>query len=456
MQNNTRDLLRKLFEKLYTQPRKAKHSIVYEFIKSEPLPKYAKRYLYYTLYLHNKDKRAIKYRNSTNFLKDYQQIALDCYSNSYCIVCGKPIIPSDDLLNHAQSLKSFCKQRTVCSQKCGAINGFKAATEKNKSMPKEKKLAIAKKAQETMLKKYGCKSPLCANSIFQDKIKNTLLKKYGVEKNVMQNKEVSARAAATLRKHMMQDNFRQNVNAKREKTSLARYGTKNPSQSSIIKQKIINSNENRSLEEKRKTREKTMKTSLARYGTKHATQSAVIKQRIKEGIAKSRKNRKDLNIKFKECKTKIVSIAKKEYEVQSINEQKFAEWLIYQKNYSPNDLIGQYESEYNDFIYNSIKTFPDFWIKSKNIYIEVKSVFTFFNMYKTYGKIEENALQYNRKKAELANQNGYITRWVICDKSINGNWRFLLLPQSWWTLPLDSLIQLVAAKNFIYLKNIRV
>ena len=126
------------------------------------------------------------------------------------------------------------------------------------------------------------------------------------------------------------------------------------------------------------------------------------------------------------------------------------------KNYSPNDLIGQYESEYNDFIYNSIKTFPDFWIKSKNIYIEVKSVFTFFNMYKTYGKIEENALQYNRKKAELANQNGYITRWVICDKSINGNWRFLLLPQSWWTLPLDSLIQLVAAKNFIYLKNIRV
>lgn len=92
------------------------------------------------------------------------------------------------------------------------------------------------------------------------------------------------------------------------------------------------------------------------------------------------------------------TLAKKEYEVQSINEQKFAEWPIYQKNYSPNDLIGQYESEYNDFIYNSIKTFPDFWIKSKNIYIEVKSVFTFFNMYKTYGKIEENALQYNRKK----------------------------------------------------------
>ena len=454
------DLLHTLYTDLYKKPRKERHEIVLSFIRKflnkKPKLIYLKRYLYFTLYLHNKDNRAIKYRQSNYYLNDYQQCIYACFEGAICEICNKPIFPSSAILNKPNSLFKYCKKRKVCSSKCGSIHGFKIATEKNKLMPKEKRLEIAKKAQDTMIQKYGCKSPLCANSIFQEKIKRTLLKKYGVEKNIMQNKEIHAKSIKTFKEHMKSDEYRQQLRAKKEKTCLERYGVKHACQYEEIKHKIANSNKARSLEDKKKTQEKIKQTCLSRYGTEYAVQSEQIKKRLKEGIAKSRAKRKELGQSLSECKTKIVSIAQKKYEVQSKNEQKFAEWLIYQKGYSPNDVIGQYEGEYNDFIYYKIKTFPDFWIKSKNIYIEVKSIFTFFNMYETKGKIEEEALQKNRKKAEVANQNGFTTRWVICGESITGKWRFLLLPKSWWKLSIDQLLQLIKTKNFLELKNIRV
>lgn len=444
-------LLSSFYSNIHKKSKKEKLSIALEFINK--LGKDAelqclKRYIYYTLYLHNKDKRAIAYRQSSAFVDDYKNIVYACYSGCICKICNSHIVPPKSILNTPQSLIRICTNHEFCSSKCRAINGFKAATEKNKLMPKEKRLEIAKKSQDTMLKKYGCKSPLCANSIFQDKIQNTIFEKYGVKKYAMKNKEVKEKSKRTLKEHMKNEAFRQQMNEKREKTCMSRYGTKYACQADVVKQKINASTKARSAEDRKRTQQKTMQTCLARYGTKYPSQSQAVKQKIKEGIAKSRNKRKEQNISFKECKTKIVSIAQKQYEVQSINEQKFAEWLIYRKGYSPNDVIGQYEAEYNDFIYNTLKTFPDFWIKSKNTYIEVKSIFTFFNMYSTKGKIEEQALQKNRAKAEIANQNGFITRWVICDKSSIGEWRFLLLPKHWWKISLDELLQLIREKDF--------
>jgi hypothetical protein len=257
-----------------------------------------------------------------------------------------------------------------------------------------------KKIEETNLKKYGKKHTLQVKEI-RDKGIETNLKKYGKPCN-LQVDEVKERIKQTNMikygvQHILQsEEFREKI----KQTNIIKYGVSNPFQSEEVKEKI-------------------KQTNLLKYGVKHILQSDEFKEKIKEtnmikyGVKHPMQN---LEIAEKHSKTayKLKSYilpSGKEIKVQGYENialdvlvQKYKEEdIIYSRSEVP-------EIWWIDKLEKSHRYYVDFFIKSENKCIEIKSTWT----YKQDDKQEKI-----EKTKQAVKEKGYNYELWIIDKKKN-------------------------------------
>jgi hypothetical protein len=172
-------------------------------------------------------------------------------------------------------------------------------------------------------------NPLKSNEI-KSKIKMTCLKKYGV-KNTSQLPENRQKAKNTCLKKYGNKNY--NNTLKNKQTCLKKYGVEHPLQSNKIKQKI-------------------KQTCLKKYGVEHISQSEIIHKKQQKSALKI-----------------------KQYLTTKLHYQGTYELDFLDKFYNDNIENGptiKYIFENKEKVY-----FPDFYIKSKNLIVEIKSEYIY-------------------------------------------------------------------------------
>lgn len=183
---------------------------------------------------------------------------------------------------------------------------------------------VREKIKQTNLDRYGHENPM-QNQEIADKAKATNIERYGVPCS-MQNADVRAKHCASVKAHYGVENSMQaeEVRAKAKQTWLDKYGVENPRQSDLIDKRI-------------------KQTCKAKYGTQYVIQNADIQ-------------RKALN-------TKRIR--------HTFNTSKPEESLYVSlcEKFGKSDVYRQYSSEAYPY-------FCDFYIASKDLYIELNGNWT--------------------------------------------------------------------------------
>jgi hypothetical protein len=202
---------------------------------------------------------------------------------------------------------------------------------------------IKEKAENTMIKKYGVKY-ISQSDIIKNKIKKKILDKYGVEYSLQSPIIRNQIKNTNLKKYGVECSLQsEEIKKKVKNTCIERYGVEHVSQSQQVRNKI-------------------KETCLERYGVEHPSQSKEIQERIQ-------KNSK----KYKEYKMPSGEIRKVQgYEPFALDE------LV--KLYEESDIITD-RKKIPRIVYkldNKQKYyFPDIYITSVNMIIEVKSTWTY-------------------------------------------------------------------------------
>ena len=260
-------------------------------------------------------------------------------------------------------VKCFCCENSVryidinngyvkyCSNRCQSKYFWKNASS-------EKISSRSEKSKETCLIKYGVENYTKTNE-YKIKSTQTNIEKYGETHH--------------LKTESSKNKIRESI---REK-----YGVDNISQLESIKLKKKLKSKSKTQEEKLEIRRKYEETCLERYGVSHLSQDSDF---LEEILKKS--------FSFKSYRLpsgKVISL--QGYEPEAMN------YLL--KNYSESDLItknSEIESNIGRIFYYDInqkkhRYFPDIYIKSENLVIEVKSDFT-YNLNIQINQIKKNAI----------------------------------------------------------------
>jgi glutathione peroxidase-family protein len=351
-------------------------------------------------------------------------------SNSHCkkMKLRKTCIERFGVEYSAQSDEIKKKSRKTCMERYGVayptqVNEFR------------------KKSQQTCMKRYGVKYPLLADKM-KAKSRKTCMEKYGVEysmqakgvqkksqatcmkrygvKFVSQSKEITERGKRTcLEKYGVEFSFQsKKVREKGKQTFMKKYGVENPSQANEIKEKI-----KRTCMEKygvefvlrsRDVRKKIKKTCMEKYGVEVPTQSDEIKEKIKKTCMKKYGVRSPMQcpeIFFKNLKS---AFCRKEYQFPSGRKTQVQGYehivlnLLLQ-SHKEDDIQTSFENHLKiDYYVNDKKHayYPDIFVTSENLIIEVKSDFT-------YNKHRD----INELKARACIDNGYRFQFYIIDGS---------------------------------------
>ena len=271
----------------------------------------------------------------------------------------------------------FATQSLVVQEKIKQTNvekyGFEFATQSNEVKDKTKITCLEKygvefyfqsddkkdKSKETNMEKYGFEYASQSNDV-KDKMKETCLQNLGVE-YPMQSDEVQNKCKQQIMEkygvvHISQvPEFRQ----KAEDTHLARYGVKSPLQThdSRIKNRLVQIENHIEIQEKKK------RTCLEKYGVEYASQNA----EIMEKISKHAYNLKD----YKLPSGKIIKI--QGYEHYALDE-------LLEQDITEDDIItgtsNVPEIWYTDNLEQCHRYYVDIFIPSQNKMIEVKSTWT--------------------------------------------------------------------------------
>jgi len=269
-------------------------------------------------------------------------------------------------------------------------------------------LCSKEKRINTNLEKYGVENPF-QSSICKEKSKNTNLKKYGVL-HPMQNDEIKERLKQSFLINYGTENPQQNeqVRIKTKKTCLSKYGCEFPLQNSTILDKVKTTNlEKYGVEnqfQREDVKENIKLNNLQTYGVSSQLYDLHFKRRtmfIKYGVFNPMQYKLFFN---KALKT---SAKRKEFLLPSGK-------MIFLQGYEPQVLKHLLKSEFteNDFdfdniptiSYNNKKYHPDFFIKSENLIIEVKSWYTY-----------KKTLKINLQKKNATINAGYNFKFYIWD-----------------------------------------
>lgn len=253
------------------------------------------------------------------------------------------------------------------------------------------------KTIETTIKKFGVEYSLQSKEV-RDKVTETCLLKYGVCV-AAQSEEVKAKMKATcVERYDAPNPFQSSIcKEKAKQTHLKRRGVENPSQSEEVKEKKRQTNlKNVGVDhnwKSKESRDKCAETNLLLYGAKNPFQSEICKEKSRQtcftkyGVFVAMHNEEIHERSIKNAKLK------KEY-IMPNNE------VIFVQGYEPQFLDWYFKNngKLEDITYNRKETpsfkyffdgkdrvyYPDFYIKSSNTIIEIKSTWTYS------GEVEQN------------------------------------------------------------------
>lgn len=251
----------------------------------------------------------------------------------------------------------------TCSEKCSQIKVKMTNLDKYGVERATKLKSTQNKRKETCLEKYGVENTMYSEEL-KNKQKETMIKKYGVD-SPMKSEELRLKSKHTI---------------------INKYGVENVAVLKDVKdKKTITNLKNRGVEFPSQSKEVTKKrkeTCLIKYGFEHATQSDEVKKNTKETF----------NLKFGS-----------DYAMHNIalfNKQQTSGSLLKTHELTGLKYRGTYEKHFLDYCFDnkiSIESgmtinylfetkrkiyYPDFYLKSLNLIIEIKSAYT-FNKYKT-------------------------------------------------------------------------
>ena len=204
---------------------------------------------------------------------------------------------------------------------------------------------IQNKIEATNLKLHGHKR-LLSSSIHREKGKQTLIEKYGVDHIMKCDEGKKLADEACMKKYgFKKSSMHQSIKDKTKETSLERYGETSPLLNAEIK-------------------EKTKKTLIEKYGVIHNSQITSVhdshtKYKKKNYILPSGKM-----ILIQGYEDKALDILLKDYNEDDI--------VFSAKDME--DIFGKIQYDYDSKLK---RYFPDFYIKSTNTIIEVKSKYTY-------------------------------------------------------------------------------
>jgi len=224
------------------------------------------------------------------------------------------------------------------------------------------------KIVETNLKKYGVNCPLQLPEI-REKIKQTTLQKYGVEHNSQSNKIKEQKKQKSLQKYGCEFTLQSpEIREQIKQTNLVKYGVENPQQNKEIKEKTMNTNIElygcKSPTGNICVKNKVIQTNLERYGVPHHSQNP----EVSETMIKNAYNKKS-----------YILPSGKTIFIQGY-ENFMLDYLLLVEKLDENDIFTNRndvpEIWYNDKTNKRRRHYVDFYIKSQNRCIEVKSTFT--------------------------------------------------------------------------------
>jgi hypothetical protein len=223
------------------------------------------------------------------------------------------------------------------------------------------------KRKKTCLEKYGCEHAL-QNKLISEKFKRTCITKYDSD-NPMKNKLIKDKLKKTcLEKYGCEYSCKnKNVIEKRKKTCLEKYGYEHPFQNNYIKEQI-------------------KKTCLEKYGVENPFQNENIKEKIKKKCLDKYGIEHHMQIPIIAEKSSKTSYLFKKYKTPSNKEiniqgyENFALDKMFKDNIIEDDIVYLKKEVPEIWYYTNNKKhrhYVDFYIKSQNKCIEVKSIWTY-------------------------------------------------------------------------------
>lgn len=272
---------------------------------------------------------------------------------------------SNEFINRDSIIKGLCK--TSCCENIFEktfreilkLNGY--CNDCSKEIGKNK-------IKETNLKKYGVECVLKCHEVIE-KIKNTTILKYGVEHN-SQSEEIKIRKKdKSLEKYGVEYVLQsKELREKIEHTNLIKYGATNPQQNEQVKNKTSTTNLERygskCYFQTEQFKNNIINMNLKKYGVPHHSQNP----EIAEKMLKNAYNRKLYTLP-----------SGKTIYIQGY-ENFMLEHLLFIENIDENDIISSRkevpEIWFNDETGKRRRHYVDFYIKSQNRCVEVKSTWT--------------------------------------------------------------------------------
>ena len=265
----------------------------------------------------------------------------DTIINGKCITNG-----CDDIFN--RSFRELIKLNGYCANCCKEIGKHKII--------------------ETNLKKFGYDNAM-KNKEVKQKQKNTIFEKYGVE-HISQLDTIKEQIKSTcLAKYGTGFSLQsEEVKKKSKATNIIKYGVENPQQNIYIQQKTENTNivkyGVKCYFTSDEFKEASVKTNIKKYGVEHHSQNSEISEKMLKNSYATKK--------YKTPSDKIIDY--QGYENFALDELLNIEHIL------EDDIITNRkdvpEIWYHDKTGKKRRHFVDFFIKSQNLCIEVKSTWT--------------------------------------------------------------------------------
>jgi hypothetical protein len=98
--------------------------------------------------------------------------------------------------------------------------------------------------------------------------------------------------------------------------------------------------------------------------------------------------------------------------------------------YGIDNILTQFDEGFPEQAFSEMGTHPDLYVESKDLFIEVKSVWTL--------TCNQETLTTNRRKARKADESGNKLRWIVLVNSKSRE--YVLLPRHWYRWRATTLV----------------
>ncbi|AQM73139.1 endonuclease [Noumeavirus] len=350
----------------------------------------------------NKRKPQKEYDGSNRLLKS-TEMAKAHFSGKGCVMTG-------EYVDNKTPVEYTCK--------CGSVGNMVSTKIVQKKSWVGCKDCSKERTKAKNMEVYGVDHPM-KNKEFQEKVKETLKKNYGVD-IPLKSQEIRAKKNATTKKRYGEEHSARvpEIMEKTKETNLKVYGVSCPLMTEENKAKsregFIKRFGDGGSHSDPDVRLKFTETMLKRYGKEHALQVP----EFKEKLLGTYKERFDADHPFHTDKvySKVLRSCFKVKEftfpsgriVPYQGYEHFAILLLMEEGHPEDDIVSCHEN-IKGFLYSDGDTkrkyYPDLFVPSENLIIEVKSTWTF----ERTEKERERVL----RKLEACRKEGYNTRLLV-------------------------------------------